>query len=116
MTDRVQLLVDRVWEDLGDKAEVRQILHHGAFQELTGHPRDTTTPILLEMLWHDPNWIIVLALNELHGADSPTYPLEDVPRIHAVSKHWVKWGLVRGYLGPMHYPREPDERTYLSPT
>jgi len=100
-----QALVDRIWEDTSFHSAPRFILEHRDFKNLVClAPRVQLTPILLEMLWDDPNWILLHALRRLHDIEGPAIPDEDRGRFHELCGHWVSWGVARGYLGSVDDP------------
>jgi hypothetical protein len=105
MMTEAQKLVDLVWQDTHNQSTPRFILEHKSFKNLVSlAPRAELTPLLLEMLWDDPNWILLHALQLLHQNEGPVLPAEDNGRYRAICAAWVRWGVARGYLGPTDRP------------
>jgi hypothetical protein len=107
MHHQVQELVDRIWEDTKFHSNPRMWEEHPAMSELLALPKNVVTPILLEMLQQDPNWIILSALRLFHGEEGARWPTGDNGRFTRICEHWVQWGIARNHLGLV----DPDEVT-----
>lgn len=81
--------------DTGHFSFVSQMIHHPAYQSIIemGEP---VIPIILKDLQAQPDhWFPALATI---SGESPHIPDEDKGRIRSISKIWIEWGKMRGYI------------------
>jgi hypothetical protein len=109
MRNKVQLLVDTLHEVTAFQSNPRMWQEHPMMTDILAFPKAELTAVLLEMLWNDPNWILLSALRMLHKDDGAKWPVDDNGRFHPICAHWITWGVHQGYLGPVD--SAPDEAT-----
>ena len=101
MHEHLQSLLDRIREDIASQDDPTAWERHPLAAEVLAHARSELTTALLEMLWHNPNWILVSTLQRLHGERGASCPVEESEHLHQVCGYWVTWGVRQGYLGPV---------------
>jgi len=101
MREKVQALVDKVYEDTMFQSSPRVQIEHPAMKELVLLPKTDVTEVLLEMLDTDPNWTILIALREIQGDDGAEWPEDDNGRFENMVKHWLVWGQRQGLFSAL---------------
>jgi len=109
----VQMKIDQIHEETSFHSNPSKWMKHPLMVELLLMDREALTPVLLEMLWHDPNWVIMDALWALHRPGGPQIPEEHKGRFYELCGHWNAWGVARGYLGPVEDLETTEEGTPL---
>ena len=90
-----QELANQWRHDTGHFSFVGQMITHPAYQSILamGEP---AIPLILKELQSGPyHWFHALSII---SGESPHIPNEDRGRIRAISKIWIEWGRMKGYI------------------